>query len=101
MGGGWGVSLKYSVFSPGAHLLEFRLCASPCWTRWQVGTKRNEPLVNITWHRFTNRNKRGWEEDTDTDSGKEVYMNKTNKTTKQKTQEHQEAERRFLLGGER
>ena len=26
------------------------LCASPCWTRWQVGTKGNESFRNITWH---------------------------------------------------
>ena len=32
------------ILSPGM------LLASPCWTRWQVGTKHNESLRNITWH---------------------------------------------------
>ena len=31
-------------------MLEFRLCASLCWTWWQVGSKHNESLINITWH---------------------------------------------------
>ena len=26
------------------------MCASPCWTRWRVGTKRNDSLINITRH---------------------------------------------------
>ena len=30
--------------------------ASPCWTRWRVGTKCNDSLVNITWHQETNTN---------------------------------------------
>ena len=44
-----------------------------------MGTKRNEPLVNITWHRFTNRNKRGREEDTDMDSDNKMNTNKEKK----------------------
>ena len=33
----------------------FRMCASPCWTRWRVGTKRNETLLNIEWQQNTNQ----------------------------------------------
>ena len=44
------ITRVYCVLSPGAHLLECRLCASPCWTQWQVGTKHNESFRNMTWH---------------------------------------------------
>ena len=44
------ITWVYCVLSPGAHLLECHLCASPCWTRWWVGTKCNESFRNITWH---------------------------------------------------
>ena len=39
------ITWVYCVLSPGAHLLECHLC----WTRWWVGTKRNETLHNIQW----------------------------------------------------
>ena len=44
------ITWVYCVLSPGAHLLECRLCASSCWTRWRVGTKHYESLRNIRWH---------------------------------------------------
>ena len=54
------VTWVYCVLSPGAHLLECRLCTSPCWTWWRVGTKRNESFINITWLQSTNPSKEDW-----------------------------------------
>ena len=44
------ITWVYCVLSLGVHLLECRLCTFPWWARWQVGTKCNESLRNITWH---------------------------------------------------
>ena len=52
-------------------LLECRLCASPCWIRWRVGTKRNETLLNTQWQQNTSLKK---EYDSDTDSDNEMLM---------------------------
>ena len=59
------------ALSPGAHLLEFRLLfASTCWTRWRVGTKRNDSLVKYyglkTFTRFSDN-----DQYTDSDSNNE------------------------------
>ena len=52
----------------------FRLCASPCWTRWGVGTKRNEILLNIQWQQNTNPKTGVRDDDSDTDSDNEMFM---------------------------
>ena len=52
----------------------FRLCASPCWTRRRVGTKRNESLINITWHPQTKTK----DQDSDRDSDNERFCNTSN-----------------------
>ena len=63
----------------------FRLCASSCWTRWRVGTKRNETLCNIQWQqppppkkKKKEKKKKEEEEvrddDSDTDSDNEMLM---------------------------
>ena len=36
------------------------MCASPCWTRWRVGTKRIESFRNIQWQQNTNPKKEYW-----------------------------------------
>ena len=64
--------------SPGAHLLECRLCASPCWTWWRVGTKRNESFRNITWHPQIKKRLRNNDQDTDSDSENECSYNSYN-----------------------
>ena len=58
----------------------FRLCASPCWTRWRVGTKRNETLRNIQWQEKKEkkekkkRKKYAIDDDSDADSDNEMLM---------------------------
>ena len=54
------ITWVYCILSPGAHLLECRLCAAPCLT------KRNESFRNISWHP-TNKNKRLQDDDQDLD----------------------------------
>ena len=49
-----GIEVNFVLFLSPEYIsfwaLECRLCASPCWTWWWVGTKRNESFRNITWH---------------------------------------------------
>ena len=53
----------------------FGLCAAPCWTRWRVGTKCNETLLNIQWQQNTVPiRKRVRDNDSDTDSDNEMLM---------------------------
>ena len=51
------------------------MCASPCWTRWRVGTKRNETLLNIQWQQNTNPKKRVRDDGSDMDSDNKMLMN--------------------------
>ena len=58
-------------------MLECRLCVSPCWTRWRVGTKRNESFRNITWHPQIKK-RRLQDNDQDSDSENERSYNSCN-----------------------
>ena len=49
------------------------MCASPCWTRWRVGTKRNETLLNIQLQPIQKK-RRVLDDDSDTDSDNEMLM---------------------------
>ena len=52
------VFLYHLAFSALVHTCWiFCLCASPCWTQWQVGTKHNETVLNLKWQQNTNPKK--------------------------------------------
>ena len=72
------ITWVYCVLSPGTHLLACRLCASPYWTQWQVGTKRNESLRNVTWHPQTKTKDWDSNQDSDTDLYNERSYNSGN-----------------------
>ena len=59
-------------------MLECRLCASPCWTRWRVGTKRNESFRNIIWHPQIKKRLRGNDQNSDSDYENERSYNSCN-----------------------